>query len=52
MKNLAGIDDNKDVVTKDYVDGIEASIDSEYDSNTYTVTLIVNSYNSTEEEES
>ena len=43
MRNLANIDENKDIVTKDYVDSHTASIDSEYDSTTHTVTITVGS---------
>ena len=39
MKNLAEITDGEDIVTKDYVD-LSTAIDSTYDSDTHTVTLI------------
>ena len=48
MKNLAEITDNEDVVTKEYVD-LSTVIDSEYDENTYTVTLTIGSSNDSEQ---
>lgn len=42
MKNLTEITDNEDIVTKEYVD-LSTVIDSEYDANTDTVTLIIGS---------
>jgi len=48
MKNLGEIIDNEDIVTKEYVD-LSTVIDSEYNANTDTVTLIIGSTSDTEE---